>query len=212
MYITTVGGEELFLLIQVRTVAGDNALGVEHQDILFLGTQGHIQLGTRDSSGTGTVHHDAYLFDILTVHLKRVLQSGGRNNCRTMLIIMHHGDVERFLQTILNIEALRSLDILQVDTAEGRGDLLHCFAELLGVFFIHLNIEDVNTAVDLEKQSFSFHHGLTAHGTDVTQSEYGCTVTDDCHQITFIGIFVCSVGVLLYLKTREGYTWRIGQT
>ena len=129
-----------------------------------------------------------------------------------MLVVMHDGYIQRFLQSFLDIEAFRCFDVLKVDTAEGWSNLLHSFAELLWVFLIYFNIEHVNTTINLKKQSFTFHHGLAAHRTDVTQSEHGGAIADDRDQVTFIGISIRIVGVLLNLQTRESDSWRIGQT
>ena len=44
--ICPFGGEETLLLVQVLTPHTDDALGVEHDDVFFLGTNSHIELGT----------------------------------------------------------------------------------------------------------------------------------------------------------------------
>ena len=67
-----------------------------------------------------------------------------------MLVVVHHRNVERFLQSLLNIEAFRSLDVFQIDAAECWGDFLYGLAELLGIFFGHLDIEDIDAAVNLK--------------------------------------------------------------
>ena len=87
-----------------------------------------------------------------------------------MLVVVHHGNVEGALQPLLNVEALRSLDVLQVDAAEGGGYAFHGLAELLGVFLVDLNVEHVDAAVNLEQQSLALHDGLAAHGANVAQS------------------------------------------
>ena len=129
-----------------------------------------------------------------------------------MLVIVHHRDVERLLQTILNVETFRGLDILQVDTAEGGGDTLHSLAELLGILFCHFDVKHVDTAIDLEEQTFTLHHGLAAHGADVTKAEYGCTIGDHCHQVTLVGVLVSIVGILLNLQTGISHARRVGET
>ena len=136
----------------------------------LLGTQGHIEFGTRDGSRSGTVDHDAHLADVFAVHLEGILQSGSRNDGRAVLVVVHHGDVEGALQALLNIEALRSLDVLQVDAAKGGGNLLHGLTELLGVFLVNLDVEDVDTAINLEQQSLALHDGLAADGSYVAES------------------------------------------
>ena len=87
-----------------------------------------------------------------------------------MLIVVHDGNVEGALQTLLYVETLRGFDVLKVDAAECRGNLLHGLAELLGVFLSHLYVEDVNASVYLKEQAFTLHHGLAAHRADVAKS------------------------------------------
>ena len=128
-----------------------------------------------------------------------------------MLVVVHDRNVEGFLQTLLDIEALRCLDVLEVDATKGGGNALYSFAELLWVFLVDLDVEDVDAAINFEKQSLTFHNRLAAHSTDIAQAQYGCSIADDCHQIAFIGIFIRIVGVLLNFQTGVGDTWRIGQ-
>ena len=87
-----------------------------------------------------------------------------------MLIVVHDGNVEGALQTLLYVETLRGFDVLKIDAAECRGNFLHSLAELLRVFFCHLYIENVNASVNLEEQAFALHHGLAAHRADVAKS------------------------------------------
>ena len=206
MHVATVGGEEFLLFVEVVAVAGDHALRVEHQDILLLGTDGHIEFGAGNGGSTGTVHHDLHLGDVLADHLQCVLQSGSRDDGRTVLVVMHHGDVECALQAVFDVEALRSLDVLKVDTTESGGNLLHGLAELLGILFGHLNIEYIDATVDLEEQSLTFHHGFSAHSTDVAKTEYGGTVRDNGHEVTLVGVLEGSVGILLNFETGECHT------
>ena len=71
--VTAVGSEELLLLGQVLTVASDDTLGVEHHDVLDLGTQSHVELGTTDGSSTGTVDYNLHLGDVLACYFEGVL-------------------------------------------------------------------------------------------------------------------------------------------
>ncbi len=152
-----------------------------------------------------------HLGDVLAGNLQRILQSGCRDDGGAVLVVVHDGDVERALQPFLDGETLRRLDVFEVDAAERRGNLLHRLAELVGVFLVDLNVEDVDTAVDLEQQSLAFHDRLAAHGTDVAQSQYGSTVGDDRHEVALVGVFVDVVGVLLNLQTGERHPRRVGE-
>ena len=84
-----------------------------------------------------------------------------------MLVVMHNRNIEGALQTLLDIETLWGLDVLQIDTAKGGRNLFDSLAELLRIFLVNLDIEHVDATIDLEQQTFTLHDGLTAHRTDV---------------------------------------------
>ena len=98
-----------------------------------------------------------------------------------MLVVMHHRNVQRTFQTFFDIEALRCLDILEVNTAKGGGNTFYSFAELFRVFLVNLNIKHIDTTIDFKEQALSFHHGFTTQGTNITQSQHSCSVRDDSH-------------------------------
>ena len=77
-----------------------------------------------------------------------------------MLVVVHNRYVEGLLQALLNVEALRSLDVLKVDTTECWGNLLNSLAELLRILLVNLDVEYVNTTVDLEEQTLTLHYRL----------------------------------------------------
>ena len=124
---------------------------------------------------------------------------------------MHDRNVEVFLQPFFYGEALRCLDVLKVDAAEGRSDFLNGFAEFVGILLVYLDVEYIDAAVDLEQQAFAFHDRLAAHGADVAQSQDGRTVADDGHQVAFVGVFIYVVGILLDFQTGISHARRISQ-
>ena len=211
MDVAAVGSEHLLLLCQVLTVACDNALRVEHHDVLDLCTESNIEFGTADSSSTRTVYNNLYVLDVLASHFEGILQTGCRDDGSTVLVIVHDRDVKVLLQALLDIEALRCLDVLQVDTTECRSNTLNCFAEFLRVFLCQFDIENVDAAINLEKQSLAFHNWLSAHGANVAKTEHGSTVTNYCYQVTLVSILVCVIWVLLNLEARECYAWRVSK-
>ena len=123
-----------------------------------------------------------------------------------MLVIVHHRDVELFLQSAFDFKTLGSLDVFQVDTTESRGDGLHGFDEFFWILFVHFDVENIDSTVYFEQKTFSFHHRFTGHSADVAQSQYGSTVRDDGHQVSLGSIFVSVLWILLDFKTRLGYT------
>ena len=209
--VGTLGGKETLLLVQVLTAGSNDTLGVEHDDILFAGTDSHIELGARDSCRTGTIDDNAHLGDVFADDFQGVFQTGSRDDGRAVLVVVHDGDVECALQALFNIETFGSLDVFQVDTAKGRGNTLDGFAELFGVFLVDLDIKDVDTAIDLKEQTLTLHDGLAAHSANVAQSQYGGTVRNNSDQVSLVGISIGVVGILLDFQTRIGHTGGVSQ-
>ena len=87
-----------------------------------------------------------------------------------MLVVVHHGDVEGLLQTLFDVEALRSFNVLKVDAAEGRCNLLYSLAELLRIFLCNLDVEHIDTAIYLKEQALAFHNWLAAHRSNVAKT------------------------------------------
>ena len=129
-----------------------------------------------------------------------------------MLVVVHHGDVERALQALFDVETFRSLYVFKVDAAERGGYLLYSLAELFGVFFVNLNVEHVDAAINLKQESLALHDGLAAHGSDVAQTEHGGAVAYHGNQVALSCVFIRVIGSFLYLKARKRNARRIGQT
>ena len=55
-----------------------------------------------------------------------------------MLVVVHDGNVKRSLQLLLDLKALGRLDVLEVDTAEGRCQRANDLDKLLGVLLVDL--------------------------------------------------------------------------
>ena len=211
VYIAAVGGEESLLLSQFLAVAGNDATRVEHHNVLPAGTKRTVELCTRNGGSAGTVHHNLHVGDVLARHLQRVLQSSSRDDGCAVLVVVHHGNIERLLQAFLYIETLRCLDVLEVDAAEGRSNAFHGLAELLRVFLIYLNIKHVDAAVDFEQQTLTLHHRLAAQRTDVAKSQHRRTIRDHSHEVALVRVLISCIAVALYLQTRIGHAGRIGQ-
>ena len=207
MDVTTVCGKEFLLLSEVGTVRSDYALRIEHKDILTASSESHIELCTHDSGCASSTYHNLHVLNLLLSYFEGIDKSGRRDDGSAMLVIVHHWDVERFLQTFLDIETLWSLDIFKVDTTEGRSNLLYSFAEFLWVFLINLNIEYIDATVNLEEQSLTFHYRLAGHCAYIAESEHGSTIGYYCDKVSLVCVFIYCIGIFLNFQTWECYTW-----
>ena len=99
-----------------------------------------------------------------------------------------HGDVEHLAQALLDLEAVRRGDVLEVDAAEGRGDARHGLDEILRVVAVHLDVEHIDIGKLLEQHRLAFHHRLGRQRAGVAQAQHRSAIADDRHQIALGGV------------------------
>ena len=85
---------------------------------------GHQDLGDGHAGGAGAGDDDPQVVHLLADDLQRVLQRGQRDDRGAVLVVVEDGDVEALPQPLLDLEAGRGGDVLEVDAAEDGGDAL----------------------------------------------------------------------------------------
>ena len=80
-------------------------------------------------------------------------------------------------------EALRRLDVLEVDAAERRLERGDDLDEAVGVGLGDLDVEHVDAGELLEQAALAFHHRLAGERADVAEPEHGRAVGDDGDEI-----------------------------
>ena len=128
-----------------------------------------------------------------------------------MLVVVHERDVQLLAQPRLDLEALRSLDVLEVDAPEGRGDGLHRADELLGVGGVDLDVEGVDPRVGLEEHALALHDRFGGQRADIAQAQYGRAVRNHGNEVAFARIFVDVVGTGRNRARRCRHARRVGQ-
>ncbi len=128
-----------------------------------------------------------------------------------MLVVVEDRDLHAPAQRPLDIEAVRRLDVLEVDAAEGRlqrGDVVD---ELVEVVLGHLDVEHVDAGELLEQHALAFHHRLRCQRADVAQPQHRGAVGDDRHQVAARGVpeRVRRIGHDLFAGMRDA--GRVGQ-
>src|SRR5699024_8252479 len=104
--------------------AGINgALPVAHGDILIPSREEQLHDGHRRRSCTGS--DDPHILLLLAHHLQGVGKACQSDDSSTVLVVMENGNVAALLQLALDLKAPGSGNILQIDTAEATGDLVH---------------------------------------------------------------------------------------
>ncbi len=105
-----------------------------------------------------------------------------------MLVVMEHRNAQPLAQLALHVEAVRRLDVFQVDPAERgfqRGDHLH---QPIGVLLVHLDVEHIDAGELLEQYCLAFHHRLGGQRSDVAQAQHRGAVGDHPHQVAAGGV------------------------
>ena len=106
-----------------------------------------------------------------------------------MLIVVKHRNRHGLAQRLFDVEALRRLDVLQVDAAESGLQKLAQADDFIGIFGVHFQVKHVDIRKALEQHSLAFHDGLSGQGSDIAQPQHRGAVGDNRHQVSAGGVF-----------------------
>ena len=102
---------------------------------------------------------------------------------------MEHRNVHALAQLLLDLEALRRLDVLEVDAAEGRLEGRHAFHHALDCRRRQLDVEHVDVGEFLEQNRLPLHHGLRRQRPDVAQPKHRRAVGDHADEVGAARVF-----------------------
>ncbi len=105
-----------------------------------------------------------------------------------MLIVVKHRNLHPRAQCALDVEALRRLDVFQVDAAECGLERSDDFDQFVRVELIDFDVEHIDAGKFLEQNRLAFHHRLGGQRADRAQPQHGGAVGHDAHQIAASGI------------------------
>src|SRR5690606_41852358 len=83
------------------------------------------------------------------------------------------GNLHPRLQLLLDLEAFRRLDVLQVDAAEGRLQRGDRRDHQVDIVRLDLDVEDVDAGEFLEQGGLALHPRLGGPSADIAEPEYG---------------------------------------
>ncbi len=173
----------------------NDPLGITHDDVRFPHAEGHNQVGAGDGGSPGAVDDDPDLFDVLVDDVQGVQERRRGDNGGAVLVVMEDRDVHALFQLLLDLEALRGLDVLQVDPAKGRFEEPADLYDLIGVFRVDLYIEHIDVGKTLEEDSLPFHDRLARQCPDIAEAQDRGAVRQYRHQVPFCGVSVSIIGV-----------------
>src|SRR6202043_51182 len=129
-------------------------------DILALGAQRNQKIETGDRRSSRTGRDDLDVFELLAVQQQCIGDRGGDNDGGAMLIVVEYRDLHAGLELRLDLETLRTLDILEIDAAECRLQRGHGLDHALNGVGGDLNVEHVDAGELLEQYRLALHHRL----------------------------------------------------
>ena len=110
-------------LVPVVAPDVDRAVRVAADDLADPDLQQHAR--DRDAGRAEADHRDLHVLEALAGDLQRVEQRRHHDHGRAVLVVVEDRDVEVRLQPVLDLEAARGGDVLEVDAAEAGRDRLH---------------------------------------------------------------------------------------
>ena len=196
---------------QLVAALPDHALDVGDPDV-FLGQAELLeQAEARQRRGAGARDHQLHLGDVLADQRQAVLHGCADDDRRAVLVVVEHRDREPLAQLLLDVEALRRLDVFEVDAAEGGFQRGHDLDQLLLVVLGQLDVEDVDAGEFLEQDALAFHDRLGGQGADGAQAQHGGAVGHHRHQVGARGELRRGGGVAHDLVAGGGDAGRIGE-
>src|SRR6185369_3366876 len=141
--------------------------------------------------------------------LERVDHGPQHHHRGAVLVVVEHGDVEIALQTLLDLEAARRRDVLEVDAAEDRGQRLHDHHDLVDVLGGQADGERVDAGEFLEDERLALHDRLSGAGADVAEAEHGRAVGDDGDRVLLDRERVGLLGVVMDGHTDARHARRV---
>ncbi len=189
----------------------DHTFAVERQDVFRLQAQRDQHVHARHTGGAHAGGGQFHFFDLLAGDDHGVEHRGADDDRRAVLVVMEHRDVHPLAQLALHDEALRRLDVFQVDAAEGRLQRGDDVDQLVRVVFIDFDVEHIDTGKLLEQHALAFHHRLAGQRADVAQAQHGGAVGDHGHQVATGGELAGLLRVGQDGFAGVGHARRIGQ-
>ncbi len=177
----------------------------------MLGAYSLQQAGNSHTGSTSTIYYYLGILELLSYQLEAVHQGRYYNDGSAMLIIMEYRNVHGFLQAVLNVKALRSLDILQIDAAKAWLQHLYSVANIVYAAGVEAQRHCIYTGKVLEEHSLALHNRQASTSTDIAQTKYSSTVGNNGYHVGLGCIVINLIVVFLDFQTWGSNTRCISQ-
>ena len=188
----------------------DHALGVAQHDMLRPHAHRLQQLDARDAGRTGAVHHQLRVAQFAAGEMAGIDQSRRGNDGGAVLVVMEHRDVHQLAQPLLDHEAFRRLDVLQVDAAEA-GEEAHRVHHVIDILRVDLQVDAVDVGEALEQRDLALHHRLRRHRAEIAQPQHSGAVRHHRHHVALRRVVVGQRRVALDVQARLRDARRVGE-
>ena len=158
----------------------------------------------------GAVHHQLGVAQFAAGEMAGVDQPRRRDDGGAVLVVVEHRDVHQLAQPLLDHEAFRRLDVLQVDAAEA-GEEAHRVHHVVDVLGVDLEIDAVDVGEALEQRDLALHHRLRRHRAEIAQAEHGGAVGHHRDHVALRGVVVGERRIALDVQAGLGHAGRIGE-
>jgi hypothetical protein len=104
-----------------------------------------------------------------------------------VLVVVEHGNLHAFAAFALDDEAVRRLDVFEVDAAEGRLERGDHLDQLVRIGLVQLDIEHIDAGKLLEQHRLAFHDRFGRERADIAETQHRGTVSHNPDQVAARG-------------------------
>ena len=122
-----------------------------------------------------------------------------------MLIVMEDRNGHKLFESLLDVKAVRCLQVLKVDATIGRGQKLDTVDEIVWVLSIHADINRFDTSELVEEDCFALHDRLGGQCAQVAKAKDSRAIGDDSDGVALVRILVGVLWVFSDLDARDGH-------
>ena len=169
------------------------------------------QFETGDAGGAGAVADEFGRLDVAAGEVQRVDQAGGGNDRGAVLVVMEYRNVHQLAQPLLDDEAFGRLDVLEIDAAPARAEILDAIDEFVRILGGDFEIDGIDVGKALEQHRLAFHHRLGRERAAIAEPENGGAVGDDGDEIALDRVVVGLARILGDGEHRHRDAGRIGK-
>ena len=174
----------------VLPILVDDASRVTYEKVLFLSSITFYQLKACNASSTSSIADYLDIFDVFLGDLEGINEASEAYNSSAVLVVVENRDLHLLLQLFLDVEAVRGLDVFQVDTTEGRRQMFQDEDKFFRVRLLDTQINAVDARKLSEKRCLSFHDWFACKWTDIAEAEHGCSICDAGDHVSLICVGV----------------------